>query len=380
MEKDKKKLLFIIPEYSIGGTNTSLKNLLSFIEKNRYDVSIFCLYEDGAEYFKDVFEPYILKKSHLYYWLHDNVFTRKFMGLGMKLSSKVNFNWLYRREAKWLQKKHKFNVIIGFQEGTATEFASYIENVRNIAWFHCPYVKINDDNRNEYLNLYSKFDYTVCVSNTFVNMFTKALPELKDRVHCIYNTLNVDGIRKMSNASIDDSRFDKEVFSIVTIGRFAKQKQFHLIPRIVDEINKIGVNKPFKWYMIASGEECKQETEVEIAKYKQLDQVVILGAKANPYPLLKASNLYVCTSDSESFSYTIAESKILHTPLVSNDFPVAYEVVDKNVGWICNIDNMAALITDIINDKDSIYSKKKQTILTYDYDNYGILERFYNLI
>lgn len=376
----KKKLLFIIPEYSIGGTNTSLKNLLSFMNKDRYDVSVYCLYEDGGQYFKEVFESYILPKSYLYYWLHDNVFTRKFMGLAMKLSSKVSFDWLYKREAKWLQDKYSFGVVIGFQEGTATEFASYIKGVHNVAWFHCPYVNINDDNRNEYLNLYSKFDYTFCVSNTFVNMFTKALPELKDKVHCIYNTLNDEKIRRMSEVPIDDERFDENIFSIVTIGRFAKQKQFHLIPRIVDKINEIGVESPFKWYLIASGDTCKEETEQEIMKYGLQNQVIILGAKSNPYPILKASNLYVCTSDSESFSYTIAESKILHTPLVSNDFSVAYEVVDDSVGWICNIEDMARKIADIIDDKGGMYSAVRESIKKYNYDNEKILEEFYKLL
>lgn len=376
----KKKLLFVIPEYSIGGTNTSLKNLLSFMDMNRYEVSIYCLYEDGGQYYKDVFRPYILSKSCLYYLLHDNVITRKFMGLGMKLTKNINFDWLYKSEAKRLQQKYKFDVVIGFQEGKATEFASYMDTCRKIAWFHCPYVNINDRNRNWYKKLYSQFDSTICVSNTFVNLFVNALPELESKVHCVYNTLNNEKIRQMAKASIADSRFDNDEFSIVTIGRFAKQKQFHRIPRIVYEINRIGTIKPFKWYMIASGDECKKETEEEIAKYSLQNQVIILGAKANPYPLLKASHLYVCTSDSESFSYTIAESKILHTPLISNDFPVAYEVVDDSVGWICNIKDMANKVADIINDKDGIYTAVRESIQSYNYDNEGILSLFYKLL
>lgn len=378
--KMKKKLLFIIPEYSIGGTNTSLKNLLSFIDKDRYEISIYCLYEDGGQYFKDVFEPYVLQKSHLYYWLHDNVFTRKFMGIGMKISKRINFNWLYKREVAWLQKKYKFDIVIGFQEGVSTTFTSYFSDVKRIAWFHSPYVDFVKDIRAEYLDVYMLMDAIMCVSHTFVKMFVGRMPELDSKTYCMYNTLNNAIIRSMSNEPLDESRFDQDRFSIVSIGRFAKQKQFEYIPRLVNEINTIGVKRSYRWYMIVSGDECKEETEREIQKYNLENQVIILGAKDNPYPLLRASDLYVCTSLTESFSYTIAESKLLHTPVVSNDFPVAYEVVDNSVGWICNINEMAPLIADIINDRDGMYSQVKSSISGYDYDNEEILSEFYRLL
>ena len=77
----KLKILFVIPEYSHGGTNKSLENLLSLLDKDIYEINIYSLYEDGGDYYKEVFKQYIIKKSRLYYWLHDIFVTRKFMGL-----------------------------------------------------------------------------------------------------------------------------------------------------------------------------------------------------------------------------------------------------------------------------------------------------------
>lgn len=51
-----------------------------------------------------------------------------------------------------------------------------------------------------------------------------------------------------------------------------------------------------------------------------MDKVILLGAKSNPYPYFMQSNLQVCLSQSESFSYVIAESKVLHIPVLCNDF------------------------------------------------------------
>ena len=106
-----KKILFVIPEYSLGGTNKSLENLLLFLNKEMYDISIFCLYEDGGDYYKKVFAPYILRKSKLYYWLHDNVYTRKIIGLYNKVTKRENFTILYKREVLHLEKKHNSKII-----------------------------------------------------------------------------------------------------------------------------------------------------------------------------------------------------------------------------------------------------------------------------
>ena len=110
------------------------------------------------------------------------------------------------------------------------------------------------------------------------------------------------------------------------------------------------------------------------------DSIHFLGAKNNPYPYFFNADLHVCTSLSESFSYTIAESKVLHTPVLTNDFPVAREVVDSCSGWICNIDEMPQLLSRIINNEDGIYSKVVCSIKKYTYNNEQILRSFEKLL
>jgi hypothetical protein len=126
------------------------------------------------------------------------------------------------------------------------------------------------------------------------------------------------------------------------------------------------------WYIIGAGSQ-KEYIEKEIRLYHLEDTVIMLGAKDNPYPYFKSADLYVCTSDSESFSYTIFESKILHTPVLSNNFPVAYEVLDNDCGWVCPMDEMPTLLSDIINDNGGIYTQVKKSIKNFNYDNYAII-------
>lgn len=371
----KKKLLFVIPEYSIGGTNTSLENLLTLLDKDRYELSVFCLYEDGSQYYKDSFKPYILKKSVLYYLLHDHVLFRKIMGALQRMSSKVTFDWLYKREARKLQQKYGFSTVVGFQEGTATEFASYFKSAKKIAWFHSPYIGYLNRNLEHWKNIYQQFDGIECVSETFASYFMEVYPNLKERVDCVYNTLDDKLITSLAKKPVQDVNFETSSFTIVSLGRFCPQKQFEKIPAIVDGLHKIGKFKPMRWFVIASGNQCRDITLENIAKYHLENEVIILDAKDNPYPYIKQANLLACTSDSESFSYVINEGKILHTPVISNKFPVAKEVLSTECGWIASLEDMPKLLFKIINDVDGIYSKVKESISTYTYPNNQIIEK-----
>ena len=375
----KKKILFVIPEYSHGGTNKSLESLLSAIDEKRYEISIFSLYEDGGVFYKNIFNPYIIAKSLLYVLAHDNVITRKVMGVAMKLFKNLSFNWLYRYEANRLQHKYKFDTVIAFQEGSATQFVSLINYpVNRIAWVHCDYAnRFTAIEKKSELSLYCLYNHIVSVSYSAVHSFNSIYPELKDRTKCIYNLIDCSYILRQSSQDIN---FEKQgnCFNLISVGRFVAVKQFDLIPQIVQKL-KLLTKKSFCWYIVGDGNE-RNMVESVISSMGLDKNIKILGAKDNPYPYFKQSDLYVCTSLSESFSYTIAESKTLHVPVLTNDFPVANEVVSPNEGWICNVKDMAFILKDIIEDKNCIYSNVKKTIDNFKYDNNAIVDTFCKLI
>lgn len=370
----RRKLLFVIPEYSHGGTNKSLENLLAFIDHTKYDISIYCLYEDGGDYYKQVFAPYVLKKSRLYYWMHDNACTKKFMGLYNKLTKEDHFTWLYKREVRCLQMRYTFDVVVAYQEGTATVFVSYLKNdVKKIAWIHFDYVMLKDrvdlSVRKKWYDCYHQI---VCVSQAALTSMLTVHPEYKDKSTYIYNALDIDVIIKAGEESVE-SPLDKNVFNILSIGRLVTIKQFHIIPEIVNAIRNL-TTIPFRWYIMGSGE-CENLIRAEILKYNLQDVVILTGVKDNPYPYIRQADLVVCTSVAESFSYVIAEAKVLHTPVLSNDFPVAYEVVDETMGWIANIKDMPQVLTRIIDNVDNEYDRKKAAAMNFEYSNEQVLKK-----
>ena len=62
------------------------------------------------------------------------------------------------------------------------------------------------------------------------------------------------------------------------------------------------------------------------------------------------SDLYVCTSWSESYPMVVNEAKALLIPVVSNNFPSAAESIHNGIdGVICTMDEMVDCIMNQMN-------------------------------
>lgn len=381
----KKKILFVIPDFYIGGTNKSLENLLLLIDSNIYEIRIFSLYEDGDFYYKEkVFKPYLIKKSLFYRLFHDHFWFRKFSTLVSLLFRCNASRLLHKFEINRIQKKEKFDTVIAYQESSATICVSMLRNCSNrIAWVHCELRYWLQDlvkgRKLEEAGDYRKYDKIICVSESARQSFLSLYPHLSDKVIFIYNSVDDNHIKELADDVKANVPFSDNTFNILSVGRFSPTKQFDLIPKIVSELKKI-TSKPFCWYIIASTEECLQDMLEKIEKYDVSREVILLGAKDNPYPYFKKSDLFVCTSESESFSYVIAESKVLHVPVLCNNIPVAKEVVSDEEGWISSIADMPGTLSRIIDKNNGIYTSVKEKILNYQYNNHEILKKFEDIV
>ena len=382
VQENMKKILFVIPEYSHGGTNKSLENLLGLIDKEKYGIFIYCLYEDGDDYYKRLFAPYMLKKSRLYYWLHDNMLTRKIIGLLNKVTRRDNFVWLYKYETRYLQEKYCFDCVIAYQEGMATKFVSFFSKPTKIAWTHGIDFERRNRNIPQERAYYEqgRFSHIVCVSETAAVCFRKEFPQLANITIGIHNVVDADKINHLAQNILFLKDYDPTIFNIISIGRYNWVKRFDLIPSIARKVCDIIPDVKFKWYIIGSGEETYEETKEGICKNKVEDIVIQIPAQDNPYPFIKSASLLVSTSVMESFSYVIAEAKTLHVPVLSVDFPVAHEVLPRTCGWICPINEFSYMLSRIIMDRDQVYTKMCQNIRDKDSWNEQSLECLYAIL
>ena len=346
----KKKILFVIPSFRFGGTCSSLKSILRTIERD-FDISILALSSYGQE--KAYFSSYkILEPDKLlYFWevdsrsLKNKTFVCYIVKIFRKFTSMFGLNfasWVYRASSS-KQYLKGFDIVVGFQEGVATYFVSYLVCNRKISWVHCN-LRYSNYSHKDNIKAYQKYDDIVFVSNTTKSVFVELYPLLKDKTQTIYNIIDYENISKQSQEPlIDKCQFDR--FTIVSVGRLAPIKRFHLIPSMVKELKARGKN--VQWLILGEGSE-RQKIQDEIVKNNVENDVLMLGYISNPAPYLKSSDLYVCTSQSEACPMVFLESYLLGTYVLSTDFSSAFEIIDSITGRISTQEDLVQSIVEIM--------------------------------
>lgn len=353
--------------------------MLGFIPQTDLDIYVYSLYEDGGDYYKRVFSDRIVSKSKLYYYLHDNKYTRKLMGAYNKMTHRFNFGFLYRHEAAYLQNKYHFDVVVAYHEGMTVEFASYFSDAKKVTWFHCDPKILGRSMLEDYCQYYNQMNIVVGVSNVVKTSFLELMPHFKGEVQVIHNLLDTDMIKDKSKEHISDFPKHKDAaFNIISIGRSTKVKQFEKIPEIMHRIIEQGTHHVY-WYIIASGNECNQEIVQAIENNGMKNHVILLGEKDNPYPYIKHSDLLVSTSYSEAYPTVINEAQVLGVPVMANNYPSAKEIISQGCGIVCPLDDMAISIIKMAKDSDEYYSKMKKQVSEFHYENDEILQKINQL-
>lgn len=370
-----KNILIVINNFGIGGTISSLYTLLSKIDPQKVHVDIFPRLNSGV-LAENIPNCTILSEN---LWLSHTICHRSFLIKKLnfaflairKLFEKIGID-LYQIYNKIGGKQihtEKYDAIIGYDE-SLSKFISTIPARKRIIWIHCDYRRFaNGKDESCY---YDKIDVVVCVSEFAKSVFTKYYPKYTNKTIAIHNIINIEDLKQKASLPINDIRFTTNCFNIISCGRLDPVKQFHLIPFIADEVRK-KTHRPFHWYIIGGGNnEVEEQIQQEIMKYDVSDYVILLGMKTNPFNFMKKSNLYVCTSLSESYPMVVNEAKALGIPIICNTFPSASESIQNGInGFIVDIEKMPETIVSIM----------EFPIISH-YNNIEedcILEQFYNL-
>ncbi len=355
----KKKILLVIRIMSTGGIISSLKALMQTSFSRDNEVTILVLSKEGTEQYPELskYVKHAGRLSHLWYtsMVKASLLT-KILTLPIKiikhapLIGKEIDTLVEKRIAKRAERDIPHDVVIAFSEDTAHKIVQHFNTENKIVWIHCDYGNVIKRN-NE--NLLRKFSTIVCVSDFTRDSLIKRYPSLKSKVTSIYNVCSIESIKAKANEKIDDSRFDTSEFTIISVGRVAAVKRFPQIPMIAKRLKDSGCI--FKWYIIGSGvSEEMEKVKSAIENYGMQEEVIMLGAKANPYPYFKAADLLVSTSESEACPMIFNEAKIIGTPIVSTDFGSSYEFIKEGRdGIISSLDNMHNAIATIA--KKGIY-------------------------
>ena len=254
-----------------------------------------------------------------------------------------------------------------------------LEKVRakkKVCWVHTDYSAVDIDTNLE-CPVWSRYDHVAAVSDDVAKAFIEQFPSLSEKVVTVPNIIDFQYVKEQAGAFDvkDEMPRDEGVTNLLSVGRFTEAKNFDNVPDICRHILETGV--PVRWYLIGfGGDEALIRKRIADAGVEK--DIVILGKKDNPYPYMRACDLYVQPSRYEGCPITIREAQSLGKPVVATDFHTVKDViVDGENGFIVPLDNdgCAHGIVQILREM-RFPSAMKQVPL----DNLASLLRFYSFI
>lgn len=258
----------------------------------------------------------------------------------------------------------KYDVEIAYNRGYAATLISHSTNpVSNkIAFVHTDYLKNKNalagfSNEKDAFDGYSRFDHVVCVSEQAKSSFIKRIGDTGNLV-VKYNIFDEVGIIHKSHIS----DIPKNRFTVCYVGRISKDKNLELMIDVASNIQ--GKRLACDFWIVGDGEH-RPELEEYIRK-SGVDNVILWGAKPNPYPFFRCADVFLNTSTVEAFSSVVVEAMMLGKPVLVTKFTGASEIVGEHgeYGALLDYDSeqIANEIEKLITD-DLYYSARKQQSL-----------------
>lgn len=213
---------------------------------------------------------------------------------------------------------------------------------------------------------FKKADCIIVNSKEFQKEFKK---KFKVNTRLIYNPLNKKEIIKNSKRKINKKIYETNSLKIINIARLTDQKDhLTLLKAIKIVTNKIKCNLIIIGYGVN-----KKNIINEIDKLKLKKFVKIVHCKTNPFPYLKASELFILSSKFEGLPNVILEAQTLKKYVISTNCPTGPKEILMNdkLGSLFKVGDykkLASIILDFNKNK-----KKYQKSIKLAYEN---LDRF----
>lgn len=250
---------------------------------------------------------------------------------------------------------------------------------KKIAWIHTDYSTIHVNVEKE-LPVWSGYDYIASISPDCTRSFLKAFPSLERKIIEIENILSPAFVRSQAELMKVSREMPSTGIKFLSIGRYSHQKNFDNLPDIAKRVVNSGFPN-LHWYIIGYGGE-EELIRRKIAESGMQDHVILLGKKENPYPYIKACDIYVQPSRYEGKSVTVREAQVLCKPVIVTNYPTAgSQIRDGKDGIIVSMDNenCAKGIIDAINNK-VLLTTIFEYLSSHDYGNEREVEKIYNLL
>lgn len=281
---------------------------------------------------------------------------RIFQAIKSLIEYKKSHNWIEALHARIKLKpkiKKSFDLAIAYFGMNAKCVLTTLECIRAkkyIAIMHGDH-PFKEGELSTMENIYLRFNKLFSVSNATRLNFISDYPACASKTDVFYNIMDVEEIKqKASQFSPISAKFNTSILNLVTVGRLSPEKGQMMIPEVADRLCKDGL--PFKWHIVGEGKD-REDLTNKIKALRLSDVVILHGNQLNPYPIIKAADIYVQPSYTEGYCLTIIEAAILGRPIVATKVGGTWEHFDNNKNIIlCEAnpnsiyDGIIRLITD----------------------------------
>ena len=188
--------------------------------------------------------------------------------------------------------------------------------------------------------------------------------------------VDADKIEKKSRE--ENIKYENKI-NFISVGRLHIDKSFDRVINVLSKLNEEGLLKDVKYRIIGDGEEFDNLSNLIKANHLE-DIVELLGKKENPYPYVKASDLFIMSSLHESFGLVVIESLLLHTPVLSTEIASINELLNNSYGMIVpnKEEEIYNGIKKILTNSKMLQTWKKN-LKEYKYNNEKIIKEIEKL-
>lgn len=348
-----KSVLVFIESLDGGGAEAILRNVVSVIDKNKFDITVVT--ETDNERYTDEVKSHVRHRS----------FTKRNGSALTEIINKVIIKYSLLASEKAVRNnliKGDYDVEIAFCEGYATKVIgnSGRKNCKKIAWVHTDVInhpwseKIHGGAESE-RKCYENFDAIVCVSETMKDSFVKKYG-MAEKVHVVYNVIDDEETRRNSEEPVNIG-LPHPIFSLA--GRITQVKGYDRLVRVCAKLRDMGYD--FSVAILGKGDE-EENIKKLISENALEERIKLFGFQENPHKFIKRSDVFVCSSYAEGYSTAVSEAVILGIPVVTTECSGMREIFGgEECGIICeNSDGALFEAMKKVLDEPSLLKKFKE--------------------
>ena len=220
---------------------------------------------------------------------------------------------------------------------------------KKIAWLHFDY-RYPTRNDQLYRSYFQRCHAILSVSEACTALLCDRFPDLTDRFYTFYNRLPHREILAMAKKDVPYPDPAFHGYRLLSVMRICHQKGVDLIPPVLKRLKQAGI--PVRWYLAGDGNVKEVEALRRAAEqHKVTDSLVLLGGIRNPYPLMKACDLFILPSRYEGMPITVEEAKLLAVPILCTNYLSAKEQLQNGTfGAICrfSVSSLASTIATLL--------------------------------